>query len=126
MHYYSYCIITVIIVLFISLLGHNCSPLVRAASFLSFLDHRQYHATVGRTPLDEGSARRGDYMTTHNTQKRETSMLPAGFEPAFPAGLRPLGHWDYLCCLISSCYCCVVVFSVPIQHSYHGVAMHCT
>ena len=33
--------------------------------------------TLGRTPLDEGSARRRDlYLTTHNTQKRQTSMPP--------------------------------------------------
>ena len=29
------------------------------------------HTTIGRTPLDEGSARRRDlYLTTHNTRKR--------------------------------------------------------
>jgi hypothetical protein len=29
------------------------------------------HTTLGRTPLDEGPARRRDlYLTTHNTQKR--------------------------------------------------------
>ena len=40
--------------------------------------------TLGRTPLDEGSARRRDlYLTTHNIYKRETSMPPVGFEPAF-------------------------------------------
>jgi hypothetical protein len=33
------------------------------------------HTTVGRTPLDEGPARRRDlYLTTHNTHKRQTSM----------------------------------------------------
>ena len=53
----------------------------------------------GRTPLDEGSARRTDlYLTTCNTQKRLTSMPPAGFEPSIPASewprLRPLGHGD--------------------------------
>jgi hypothetical protein len=33
------------------------------------------HATLGRTPLDEGSARRRDlYLTTHNTHNRQTSM----------------------------------------------------
>ena len=46
-------------------------------------------ATVGRTPLDEGSARRRDlYPTTHNTYKRQTSMPQAGFEPANPADDR--------------------------------------
>ena len=40
------------------------------------------HTTLGRTPLDEGSARGRDLcLTTHNTHKRQTSMPPAGFEP---------------------------------------------
>jgi len=49
------------------------------------------HSTFGRTPLDEWSARRRDpYLTTtHNTHKKHTSMLPAGFEPAIPASVRP-------------------------------------
>jgi hypothetical protein len=47
------------------------------------------HTTVGRTPLDEGSARSRDlYLTTHNTHNRQTSMPPAGFEPAIPASDR--------------------------------------
>jgi len=34
------------------------------------------HTTLGRTPLDEWSARRRDlYLTTHNTCKRQASML---------------------------------------------------
>ena len=42
--------------------------------------------TLGKTPLDKGSARRRDlYLTTHNTHKRQTSMPPAGFEHAIPA-----------------------------------------
>jgi hypothetical protein len=57
------------------------------------------HATLGRTPLDEWPARRRDlYLTTHNTQKRQITMLPVGFEPAIPASvdsrLRPRGQWD--------------------------------
>jgi hypothetical protein len=40
------------------------------------------HTTLGRTPLDEGPARRRDlYLTTHNTHKKQTSMPPVGFEP---------------------------------------------
>ena len=38
---------------------------------LIFLDHTQRRSTVGRTPLDEWSARRKDlYLTTHDTGKR--------------------------------------------------------
>ena len=48
------------------------------------------HTTVGRTPLDDWSARRRDlYLTTHNTHNRQTSMPPMGFEPMFSAGKRP-------------------------------------
>ena len=47
-----------------------------------FLDHTQRRSTVGRTPLDERSARRRDlYLTTHDTHNRQISMPPVGFEP---------------------------------------------
>jgi hypothetical protein len=46
-------------------------------------DHTQGHTTVGRTPLDEWSARR---PSTHTTLK--TDMPPAEFEPAIPVGDR--------------------------------------
>ena len=49
----------------------------------------QRRTTVGRTPLDEGSARRRDlYVTTHNNHNRQTSMFPVGFEPTISAGER--------------------------------------
>jgi hypothetical protein len=32
------------------------------------------------------------YLTTHNNQKRQASMSPAGFEPAIPASKRPQTH----------------------------------
>ena len=50
------------------------------------------HATVGRTPLYEWSARRRDlYLTTHNIHKKQTSMPPTGFEPQSQqaSGRRP-------------------------------------
>ena len=63
---------------------------VMAFSFLRFLDHTQRRITVGRTPLDEWSARRRDlYLTTHNTHNRQTFMPPVGFEPTISAGERP-------------------------------------
>ena len=56
----------------------------------SFLDHTQRRTTVGRTPLDEWSARRRDlYLTTHNTRNRQISMPPVGLEPTISAGERP-------------------------------------
>ena len=55
--------------------------------------HIQTHTTLGRTPLDEWSAWRRDlYLTTHNTYKRQTSMSPAGFEPAIPASSELQTH----------------------------------
>ena len=61
-----------------------------ASSFLRFRDHTQRRTTVGRTPLYEWSARRRDlYLTTHNTQNRQTSTPPVGFEPTIAEGERP-------------------------------------
>ena len=57
--------------------------------FLMFLDHTQRRSTVGRTPLDEWSARRRDlYLTTHDTHNRQISMPPVGFKPTISAGKR--------------------------------------
>jgi len=69
----------------------RCSPTrAMASSILRFLYHTQRCITVGRTPLDEWSARRRDlYMTTHNTHNRQTSMPPVEFEPTISAGERP-------------------------------------
>ena len=69
-----------------------CDPTrITASSFLRFLSHTQKRTTVGRTPLDEWSARRTDlYLTTHNTHNRQTPMPPpVGFEPTISAGERP-------------------------------------
>jgi len=58
--------------------------------FLVFLDHTQQRSTVGRTPLDEWSARRRDlHLTTHDTHNRQISMPLVGFEPKISAGERP-------------------------------------
>jgi len=59
------------------------------------------HTTLGRTPLEELSARRRDlYLTTHNIHKRQASMSAAGFESANPSKraaadprLRLRGQW---------------------------------
>ena len=52
------------------------------AHFLMFLDHTQRRSTVGRTPLDEWSARRKDlYLTTHDTGNEQITMHSVGFEP---------------------------------------------
>jgi len=49
--------------------------------------------TLGRTPLDEWSARRRDlYLTTHNTHNRQSSISPAVFEHTVPASERQQTH----------------------------------
>ena len=57
--------------------------------------HTHTH-TIGRSPLDEGSAcRRNFCLTTHNNHKRQIAMPPSGFETPttrYPR-LRPCGHW---------------------------------
>ena len=61
----------------------------QAASFLEFLDHTQWR-TIGRIPLARRLACRRDlYLKTRNTDKRQTSMLQAGFEASIPASNRP-------------------------------------
>ena len=65
-------------------------PWARTSWFTSFLDQTQRRTTVGRTPLDEWSARRRDlYLTTQNSHNRQTSIPPVGFEPTISAGERP-------------------------------------
>jgi len=84
----------------------RCDPTrAIASSFLMFLDHTQRRTTVGRTPLDEWSARRKYlYQTTHNTHNRQISMPPGGIRThdlsrraAADLRLRPRGHWDRQC-----------------------------
>jgi len=59
--------------------------LVIEASF----SHSFRHTTLGRTPLEEWSARRRNLnLTAHNTHNGQTSMPPAGFEPTLPASER--------------------------------------
>jgi hypothetical protein len=76
----------------------------RCRGCLFSLDHTQTHTTVGRTPLDEGSARRRDfYLTTQILYRTQTSMPPGGSRTHDPSKrsaadpcLRPRGHWDWI------------------------------
>jgi hypothetical protein len=62
----------------------------RASSFTRFLDHTHRRATVGRTPLDECSARRRDlYLTTHTKLATDKHPSPGWDEPTISAGERP-------------------------------------
>ena len=70
----------------------DVSP-VKVQSILIVYDHWNRRTTVGRSPLDERSARRRHlYLTTHNTYNRQTSMPPAGFESTISTGGRPQTH----------------------------------
>ena len=71
----------------IFVLGATAPQWARTTSFTRFLEHTHRLTTVGRTPLDEWSARCRDlYLTKHNTHNRQTSMAPVWFEPTFSAG----------------------------------------
>ena len=71
-----------------------------ASSFLRFLDHTQRSITVGRTPLDEWSARRRDlYLTTHYTHNKHPCPSrirthDLSRRAAVDLSLRPRGRWD--------------------------------
>jgi hypothetical protein len=63
----------------------------KASLFSRFHEHRLI--TLGRTPLDEGSARRRNlYLTTYNTHERQTAIIPAGFEPTIAESEGPQTH----------------------------------
>jgi hypothetical protein len=67
--------------------------------FLMFLDHTRRRSTVGRTPLDERSARSRDlYLTTHDTHNRQISMPPVGIE--FHRGHGYLSVVSVVCCQV--------------------------
>ena len=58
-----------------------------------FLDHTQRRSTVGRTPLDERSARRRDlYVTTHTKLTTDIRLCPrwdSNPQSQQASGLRP-------------------------------------
>ena len=65
-------------------LRRNSPTRARAASFSQFLDHTQWHTTVSKTPLDEGSARAETstwQQTTftrdrHSCRRRDSNTQP--------------------------------------------------
>ena len=64
-----------------------------------FLDHTQRRKTVGRSPLDEWSARRRNlYLTTHDTHNRQISMPRWDSNPR---SQQASGRESYrLCCVV--------------------------
>jgi hypothetical protein len=82
----------------------STAPKWASFSSLSRLAITLRHTTLGRTPLDEWSARCRDlYLTKHNTVKRQKSMPPAGFKLTIPASeqLKPM---PYTARLLGSAY----------------------
>jgi len=79
----------------------NSSHWPMTSSLLRFLYHTQRHATVGRTSMDECSARRRDpYLTTQHSQQTDR-RTPCGIRTrnaseraAADPRLRPRGHRD--------------------------------
>jgi len=78
----------------INFLLWRCNPTrIMAPPFLMFLDHTKRRTTVGRTPLDEWSARRRDlYLKTHNTHNTQISMPRRDSNPQSQqaSGRRPM------------------------------------
>jgi hypothetical protein len=64
--------------LLLLLLAFTTHLLVLASSFLRFRDHTQWHNTVGRTPLDEWSARRRDLYLTSTQHSQRTNIHALG------------------------------------------------
>lgn len=71
--------------------GGGGSIALEGLGLLLFEVSRRHSGTLGRAPLDEGSASRSDfYLATHNNHMSQTSIPLAGLEPAKPASERPL------------------------------------
>jgi hypothetical protein len=106
-------IIIIIIILFLSSAHYSSLVSYRSPSLfcllvhsrcrgcLFSLYHTQTHTTVGRTPLDEGSARRRDlYLTTEHSQQTnihargEIRTHDPSKRSAAGQRLRPRGHWS--------------------------------
>jgi len=85
----------------------------RAFSFTRFLDHTQGRTTVGRTPLEEWSARRRDLYLTTTTLTTNKHPCPCGIRTqnlsrraAADPRLRLHGHCD------RRCFCSGLPFTV--------------
>jgi hypothetical protein len=87
-----------------------------------FLDHTQRCATVGRSTLDEWSARRRDlYLRTHN---RKSFIPPVGFQllydrnrrAAVDLRLRPRDHWDWLLSCAMTNKCTIISQIITLLH----------
>jgi len=91
--------------------------------------HSVTHTTLGRTPLDEGSARRRDlYVTTHSIHKTQISMAPGGIRTRNPnkreaTGIGTFAIQEVIKFLVSyknsSIHCSCFLFSPTFLTSFH-------
>jgi len=78
------------------------------------------HTAVGKTPLDEWSARPETSDITHNTQKRQISMPTAGFEPTIPVSEPLQTHdLDHAASGIGFFKKWIINFFVSLWYAYH-------
>ena len=78
---------------FISVDGHCCAWSHSVTPTPTHAHTHTHARTLGRTPLDKGPARRRElYLTKHNIHKRQTLILPVGFEPAIPVSEQLRTH----------------------------------
>jgi hypothetical protein len=100
-------------------LWHKSPQLARTAPFTRFLDHTQRHKTIGRTPLDEWSARRRNpYLTTQHTDIHALIWIRTynlSRRAATDLRLRPRGHWDRHS---HTTYCHILPTVTYYLHSY--------
>jgi hypothetical protein len=81
--------------------------------------HSLSHTTIGRTPLDEGSALRTDlYLTTQTLYNRQTPILPAGFEPTIPASARAQTYALYRAAIGVIHWFLIYLFIFSFIHSF--------
>jgi len=75
--------------------GATAPQWAMASSFTRFLDHTQRRITVGRTFLDEWSARRRNlYVTTYDTTDRhQYPRWDSNPQSQQARACRPCGHW---------------------------------
>jgi len=89
----SFQIVSLILILTLCFAWRNSPPVGEDRQFIEAARSHSDTHTLGTTPLDEWSVHRRDLnLTTHNIHNRKTSIPTAGFEPAIPAGKRPLTH----------------------------------
>jgi len=82
-----------LIILFIFSCGISTRSRIMDFLLRKFRDHTQWTYHIRQTSVGKSSAQNRDlYLTPQNTQKRPTSMPPAGQEPAIPASQRLQTH----------------------------------